>query len=523
MAHVQLHGEAADALDARAPSVPAETVRAWLAGAPLSREAHLISGLVMPAIVLAMDMWRVRAFTIDDAYISFRYARNLAHGLGLVYNPGERVEGYTNFLWTLLLAGGIRLGCDPELLSKILGSTFALASLGATYLLARRLRPFDNVPCVATWLLASTIVFSGHSMFGLETALFVFLVLAGLELLFREERSSGRGFPFSGLVFGLAGLTRPEAPMFLAIAMLCLGRRFFGGKNLVRGALFTLVLGSHVLWRHAYYGRWLPNTFSAKTGNFSGQVESGWGYVQNYFVHAGPLIWLSVLGLVWAVEARRRDVAPIALIAAAMLAYVVAVGGDWMPYFRFLAPFEPLCFLLVDLGARSVLDQRMPAARLAVVAFGFAMFTGRFDVMRGSQRWILRHEDRFWHMAAGGTAKWLNEHEPGEIAIGDIGYVGYATDYPLFDLLGLVDPVIGQLPGGYTRKIGRGFTERFFEKEPFYFLLISQDSSCRKPSVPISRVIFADPRFDPLYEVAGQVALDNDAAWCIYRKRPPGE
>ena len=57
---------------------------------------------------------------VDDAYISFRYADNLARGLGLVYNPGERVEGYSNFLWTLLLAGGARLGLDVVRLSVVL-------------------------------------------------------------------------------------------------------------------------------------------------------------------------------------------------------------------------------------------------------------------------------------------------------------------------------------------------------------------------------------------------------------------
>ena len=54
------------------------------------------------------------AWTCDDAWISFRYARNFVEGLGLVFNPGERVEGYTNFSWTLLAALGIHLGAGVE-------------------------------------------------------------------------------------------------------------------------------------------------------------------------------------------------------------------------------------------------------------------------------------------------------------------------------------------------------------------------------------------------------------------------
>ena len=60
------------------------------------------------------------SFLLDDAFISFRYARNLADGYGLVWNIGERVEGYTNFLWVCLMAAGIRLGIEPEIFSRIL-------------------------------------------------------------------------------------------------------------------------------------------------------------------------------------------------------------------------------------------------------------------------------------------------------------------------------------------------------------------------------------------------------------------
>src|SRR5690242_4850816 len=187
-----------------------------------SRLWHLSVGLVLPMALMVWNMAAVRAFTIDDAYISFRYARNLARGLGLVYNPGERVEGYTNFLWTVLMAAGLRFHVSPEILAKCLGGLAACVSLGMVYLLSRRIRPFGAIPCIATWLMATSMVQTGYAMFGLETAFFTCLVLAGLELLLRE-RDRGRGFPYSALVFGLAGLTRPEAPMFIGVPMLFLG------------------------------------------------------------------------------------------------------------------------------------------------------------------------------------------------------------------------------------------------------------------------------------------------------------
>src|SRR5439155_158429 len=68
-------------------------------------------------------------FVSDDAYISFRYARNLAEHVQLVFNLGERVEGFTNFLWTVMLAGGIKLGVSPVVSSRFLGVVFAVGTL----------------------------------------------------------------------------------------------------------------------------------------------------------------------------------------------------------------------------------------------------------------------------------------------------------------------------------------------------------------------------------------------------------
>src|ERR1700737_1128695 len=76
---------------------------------------------------------------VDDAFISFRYADNLAHGLGLVFNAGERVEGYSNFLWTLILAGGARLGLDLVRFSIALSVLAALGTIGTLALWSNRL------------------------------------------------------------------------------------------------------------------------------------------------------------------------------------------------------------------------------------------------------------------------------------------------------------------------------------------------------------------------------------------------
>ncbi|AKT35942.1 hypothetical protein [Chondromyces crocatus] len=540
---------------------PAHTFGAWLRGAPLPARLHLVLGLVLPVLALLVNMVRLAPFTIDDAYISYRYARNLAGGLGLVYNAGEHIEGYTNFLWTVLLAAGIPLGLDPDLVAKVLGGAAACGSLGAAYLLEQRLLPARSTPCLSPWLLASSIATAGYAVFGLETSLFVFLVLAGTEQMFREEdrlerrteASAGAAtapraswstlgvFPFSGLLFGLAGLTRPEAPMFLGIPMLFLGLRFFGLRNLVRGLLFIAPVGLHMLWRHAYYGTWLPNTLSAKTGDLTAQLHGGARYLSAYAQHAWPALLLSLYGFCLALTLRHRRALCLGTVALAVLAYVLLVGGDWMPAHRFVAPFEPYAFALAGMGGRALLDTALAwgasstptrgvsakrgatwfprAALIAMTCALLATGTHRSIMLGRAHRRILLDDKVFWDSAAGGVATWFEKHgQPGAIGIGDIGYIGYVTDYPILDLLGLVDPVISRLPGGYTQKTGAGYVQHVFEQMPRYFVFVGSKDGCDRLPFPAQEKLRRDRRFQRAYQVAGRIRHSKNGYWCIFEQ-----
>ena len=132
---------------------------------------------------------------------------------------------------------------------------------------------------------------------------------------------------------------------------------------------------------------------------------------------------------------------------------------------------------------------------------------------------ILTDEKVFWDSAAGGVARWLQAHEPGEIGVADIGQIGYTTDYPLFDLLGLVDPVIAKLEGGYTRKTGRGYVDRVFEKMPRYFVFVGGADTCDKLPFPAQEKLRKDRRFRGVYEVAGMVRHSKNGYWCIFERR----
>ncbi|WP_437916327.1 hypothetical protein WME73_16675 [Sorangium sp. So ce302] len=512
---------------------PARDLQTWLAGAPLPASLELTLGLLAPMVITIAAALRVASFTIDDAYISFRYAQNLANGNGLVYNVGERVEGYTNFLWTVLLAAAVKLGAAPAAASKVLGAACAAGALVPTYLLSRRLRPFSNVPCLATWLLAMSVLFSGYAVFGLETPLFLLLTLAGTELFFREEDAASDDsgarpalvfswfswFPFSGAVFALAALTRPEAPLFLGLLVVWHSEQALSRRSGLRLVAFALPVAAHLVWRHSYYGAWLPNTLAAKTGDFAQQIQGGGDYVRKYAQHAGAFLWLGILSVASSIVHRRRSGLAIASIALLFGVYVVAVGGDWMPYFRFLAPAEPFAFLLADDAVRAIAARRERVASLAIAAFGAITIATRAGELVRAQRNLLVNDKGFWDDAAGRSAEWLVQNaEPGPIALADIGYVGYRTGFPVVDMLGLLSPEVSRLPGAYTHKVGAGYTDAIFAKNPRYFLLISSGIDCKTPTVPSSRASYEDPRFKADYRLRQVIALRKGGAWCIYGK-----
>jgi len=497
-----------------------------MAGASLSQATHRLVGLQLPMLLLAYNLWVARSFTIDDAFISFRYARNFARGMGLVYNAGEHIEGYTNFLWTVLLAGGVPFGIDPETSSKVLGAASALVSLALLYAVSQRLRRFAILPCVATWLFATSVPNVGYAIWGLETGFFVCFLLLGTWLFLRErEDSEGRAFPFSGLAFAVAGLSRPEAPLFLGLLMLFLGRDFFRRQNLLRGIIFVIPIALHMLWRHGYYGSWLPNTLSAKTGNLEQQLHSGADYLDKYVRHAGVALWLSAFGVGYGVAKRNRWVLACAVTALAVAGYVALVGGDWMPFYRFMATFEPYCFLLVGVGMRSVFDRQPLTLRTQqVAATGVALllvvgFSHRVGTMESAFHKILKDEKIFWDSAAGGVAEVLRTKPAGTVGVADIGQVGYRTDYPVFDLLGLIDPVISKLPGGYTNKTGAGYVDRVFDVMPRYFVFVGRAKTCTPLQFPGQEKLRRDPRFQANYELGGKVEHSKGGLWCIFQRK----
>ncbi len=316
-------------------------------------------GLLIAVVVLAFHA-RSYSFLTDDAFISFRYARNLSHGAGLVFNPGEpAVEGYSNFLWVLVLAGLDRLGLAPESVANALGSacTIGLWLLIVAFCWRRAGRGREWLVLIPAFALACSRSFAVWASSGLETRFFELLVIAGVLRAFDEEEALGRGAraaPFAPLWFALASLTRPDGLLIscavaLAIAAWRAAHRRLDLPRLVREWLpFALIVAAHFAFRLAYYHDWLPNTWYAKVGGHS-WWSAGWRYLAAFALEYSLWLWLPLI--VAAVVLRRRGVGLIALLCAAVIVphalYVASIGGD---HFELLL-FEGAAALATGPGA----------------------------------------------------------------------------------------------------------------------------------------------------------------------------
>ena len=388
-------------------------------------------------------------FLTDDAYISFRYARNLADGHGLVFNPGfERVEGYTNLLWVLILAAAALVGIGPEAAAIALG--YGLTIL--LWLLVCRFAYSEARPRDPPWIwllapvmLAATRSVAVWSTGGLETRLFEVLILGALLRLLVEIRgaasaparpasSAGADVasvahrPWAALLFALATLTRPDGVLIagcsLSAAWIWLAirrRREHLYPECLRADLlqaagnavvYAVPVGASVGFRLAYYGEWLPNTYYAKVGGRS-WWSMGWDYAQLFVIEYAMWLWLPLLlaGCWPSFRSRgERGLIPLLFTAAAVphALYYISIGGDHFEYRPFDLYF-PLAFLVVTRGAAELLSRKSNgksaeprvlavSRRTVVVCFLFVVLYGTVRLPAELHRALANLEPRWLTM-----------------------------------------------------------------------------------------------------------------------------
>jgi arabinofuranosyltransferase len=218
----------------------------------------------------------------DDAFISFRYARNLVGGEGLTFNPGERVEGYTNFLWTVMHWLPERYGWSSPVFSQVVGIALMIATVAVTLRLARRLFGSESFAFLVALTLLANMTFLAYATGGLETMQQTLLVVSVAALLLpvtdaaRPHEVARR--VGAGLCAGLAVLTRMDSAVLVTVwvlAYLVAQWRRESEHTRRTATLFTSMLQIGLpaaalvlpwfVWKLDYYGELLPNTFYAKS------------------------------------------------------------------------------------------------------------------------------------------------------------------------------------------------------------------------------------------------------------------
>lgn len=514
----------------------------------------LIATLVLVLRVLQFNSPDV---LMDDAFISFRYAVNWTRGLGLVYNPGERVEGYTNFLWVILLAICVRLGIEITLASKALALLSAVGTIAILLLFQVDVLSPNRRDLITqifpSLLFASMGSQARYVVSGMETLLFTCLLSLAVYVHLCKSR------PFlAGLVFAFLAMTRPEGVLYFGLALLYQMIGASSLKSVLRfvGA-FVGLYGIYFLWRYVYYGYPFPNTFYAKVGGlYWVRVQRGWELLCRVlswwsiwpilvlaFIESGThlfgFIRLRILSRRRAGSSICRDSTGSALefsnktrvffFSVAVLAtvlYFIVVGGDFIVWFgpRFLIPILPMLLLL---GAGGLL-------RLSQIRFVPALLRRALQLIllvalvlnTWYHSWPSRFfsEDAFSVQMRGWAemGRWIAANTPEDVTIATdaAGLIPFYSERYSIDMFGLTDlhiahkdvPITGQSIVAHEKYD----PQYLLQRRPDYIVSTWMDPEGRAVSAGLPLV---EEGFNRCYKLIAVAKIRNgpptDGRWVI--------
>jgi arabinofuranosyltransferase len=436
-------------------------------------EGHWKQAEIGLYVLAAIAAWIVR-FVQDDAFITYRYARNLARGNGLVFNPGERVEGYTNFLWTLMHVVPEKLGWSSPIFSQVIGIALMVGTVAVTLRLARRLFSSQSFGFLVALTLLANMTFLTYATGGLETMQQTLLVVSVAALLLPVAASVTDQLGMrrvvmrrvgAGLCAGLAVLTRMDSVVLVTVWVLVYliaqwrldasSSESRTKRVLVAALQIGLPAAALVLpwfvWKLSYYGNLLPNTFFAKSAaNPLVPPLYGLFYIAAFFVSYGAFL------LIGRFRRQRKQLFAIPGVAQVMAVipfwflYICAVGGDFMEY-RFMVPVLPVLAMV----AAYLIDEYTSPRKEVLLIVVLLFFSGIHRVMPTIIPYPVLTFTELSHWPNESTTSWKGKGEflaqqfpggpdlPGQpvVAVAPLGVLPYFADLPTIDMLGLTDPV----------------------------------------------------------------------------------
>jgi arabinofuranosyltransferase len=427
---------------------------------------------------------------VDDSYIILRYADNLASGHGLVFNIGDRVEGFTSPLWVMCLGILAFLDLDLVLACQILGTLFGLAAILVLFFLGRHHLSSQQgvlVLCALMLFLATNPSLVYWSWSGMDTACFTFLLTASFFAFLQQVEGTGT-MVRSGTWFLLATAARLDMLSVLPVYLLFILYSNRHRKQLLwrkyvsfLGPLMSLPI--LFLWRYHYYGSLLPNTYYAKVGVAVGTLlESGLAYAFRFaLAHNLHLLGPLFLGALVLLRPSRRLRAQWAftLVTMGMWAlYVVWVGGDHFAMFRFFVPILPLLAFLMasmidwiaqssDIRNRRNMIGASILLTIALCGLNYSVYVFHEGKRATGEVRLARSWAQVGH--------WFSKNVPSDATIASavVGAIPYYSGLRTYDLLGLTDREVARHGDVYPQgRIGhqKYHTDYILARKPVYIV-----------------------------------------------------
>lgn len=403
--------------------------------------------------------WSFWFQNVDDAYISFRYGKNLMNGNGLVYNPGEYVEGYTNFLWTVITAPFTKVkSIDISIFALSIGLIFSIINI---FILAKITRQFSDLfPSKPSYLILLPVIFFAlddsiafWAIGGMEFPMYTLFILAAAYYYFKIN-DSPKNYILMSVFLMLVTLTRPEGNMIFVITMFhfLLYRKSI--DRWMKKLLFiSLYYGIFVLiyygFKYLYYGQIIPNTFYAKgVTDVSMNLLLGFKYLA---LCIGTRLYIFIFILFVPFKKVYKDFKQsyLILFTFVYIMYILFVGGDWMIANRFFVPIIPFLYILSAIGMVYAVQKitsvgsRYKALKQKIINIGVPLLSVLLFLVTLSlleyKELIIKDENYKYEHQWSMFGKWLkmNVSPNTVIAVGPAGKIPYYSELYTIDMWGL--------------------------------------------------------------------------------------
>jgi arabinofuranosyltransferase len=368
------------------------------------------------------------SFPFDDAYITFRYAENVAKGCGIVWNiGGPRTEGYTNFLLVLILLPFAFFHADLLLVSQLTGIVATILTALVIFKLVTSISGSDGWS-FATALMYLLLPFTWANAFsGLETSLFVLFVTSSFYYAVRKKW----GVAFA--LISLSCLARPEGVLAGMILTLSIYWENKSDRAIAFRAMliyFVLPMALYAVFKLFYFGDLLPNSFYIKTGNGFHGIQNTKEFIRRNVI----LIAFSVYALV-RYRDRWKKFSPLLIWSCALILFYLWPEPLQGFYQRFDWPAVPALAILATLALSGKKWSWRSCMILALVIASQIVIT--FPRLRNEMQLATLEQGRQIYQELGGALCSLPDHERMTFAFQDAGAVPYYSEMKNIDLVGL--------------------------------------------------------------------------------------